>query len=111
MSADSDPHDTECSRVLGQQAEKANQHGGWAGRRCSDRPDLSSFDPGQRAGRRRRGSLIGHLRGGMSNSDLKEVGEATIGRAVEEANRRTKKAMKKEVRADARDIERAIDSA
>jgi uncharacterized membrane protein len=71
------------------------------------------------------GALIGHLRGGMSNSDLKEVGEmldeseaalivvgeATIERAVEEATKRAKKEMKKEVRADAKEIERAIDTA
>jgi FKBP-type peptidyl-prolyl cis-trans isomerase 2 len=68
---------------------------------------------------------MGHLRGGMSNSDLKEVGEmleeteaalivvgeATIERAVEEAIKRTKNEMKKEVRVEARDIERAIASA
>jgi uncharacterized membrane protein len=71
------------------------------------------------------GALIGHLRGGMSNSDLKEVGEmldeseaalivvgeATIERAVEEATKRAKKEMKKEVRADAKEMERAIDTA
>ena len=71
------------------------------------------------------GALIGHLHGGMSRSDLKEigemleesdaalivVGEATIERAVEEATRRAKKEMKKEVRADAKEMERAIDKA
>jgi uncharacterized membrane protein len=71
------------------------------------------------------GALIGHLRGGMSNSDLKEVGEmleeseaalivvgeATIEEGVNEAIKHAKKEMKKEVRADAREIERAIDSA
>jgi uncharacterized membrane protein len=71
------------------------------------------------------GALIGHLQGGMSRSDLKEigetleeseaalivVGEATIERAVEEATQRAKRAMKKEVRADAKEIERLIDSA
>jgi uncharacterized membrane protein len=71
------------------------------------------------------GALIGHLRGGMSNSDLKEVGEmldeseaalivvgeATIERAVEEATKRAKKEIKKEVRADAKEMERAIDKA
>jgi uncharacterized membrane protein len=71
------------------------------------------------------GALIGHLQGGMSRSDLKEVGEtleeseaalivvgeATIERAVDEATRRAKKAMKKEVRADAKEIERLIDTA
>ena len=67
---------------------------------------------------------MGHLRGGMSSSDLKEigealeeseaalivVGEATVERAVEEATERAKREMKKEVRAEAREIERAIDS-
>ncbi len=71
------------------------------------------------------GALIGHLRGGMSNSDLKEVGEtleeseaalivvgeATIERAVEEATQRAKSARKKQVRADAKEIERLIDTA
>ena len=70
------------------------------------------------------GALIGHLEGGMSRSDLKEVGEmlekseaalivvgeATIERAVEEATRRAKKELKKEVRADAREMDRAIDA-
>jgi uncharacterized membrane protein len=71
------------------------------------------------------GALIGHLHGGMSRSDLKEmgemldesdaalivVGEATIERAVEEATQRAKKQMKKEVRAEAKEIEKAIDEA
>jgi uncharacterized membrane protein len=71
------------------------------------------------------GALIGHLHGGMSRSDLKEigemldesdaalivVGEATIERAVEEATQRAKKQMKKEVRAEAKEVEKAIDEA
>jgi len=107
--------------------EKPTQHGGWAGLAVGAAIGLI-FPPSilvsglVGAGT---GALIGHLRGGMSNSDLKEVGEAleeseaalivvgetTIERAVEDATRRTKKAMKKEVRADAREIERAIDTA
>jgi uncharacterized membrane protein len=107
--------------------EKPTQHGGWAGLAVGAAIGLI-FPPsllvsglvGAGAG-----ALIGHLRGGMSRSDLKEVGEAleeseaalivvgeaTIERAVDEAIRRAKKEMKKEVRADAREIERAIDSA
>jgi uncharacterized membrane protein len=107
--------------------EKPTQHGGWAGLAVGAAIGLI-FPPsilvsglvGAGAG-----ALIGHLRGGMSNSDLKEVGEAleeseaalivigeaTIERAVEEATRRAKKEMKKEVRADAKEIERAIDTA
>jgi uncharacterized membrane protein len=105
--------------------EKPTQHGGWAGLAVGAAIGVI-FPPsilvsglvGAGAG-----ALIGHLRGGMSNSDLKEVGEmldeseaalivvgeATIERAVEEATKRAKKQMKKEVRADAREMERAID--
>ncbi len=71
------------------------------------------------------GALIGHLEGGMSRSDLKEVGEmledseaalivvgeATMERAVEDATKRAKKELKKEIRADAREMERAVDEA
>ena len=107
--------------------EKPTQHGGWAGLAVGAAIGLL-FPPsilvsglvGAGAG-----ALIGHLRGGMSNSDLKEVGEmleeseaalivvgeATIERGVDEAIKHAKKELKKEVRADAREIERAIDSA
>jgi uncharacterized membrane protein len=107
--------------------EKPTQHGGWAGLAVGAALGLI-FPPsilvsglvGAGAG-----ALIGHLEGGMSRSDLKEVGEslerseaalivvgeATIERAVEEATRRAKREMKKEVRADARELERAIDEA
>ena len=107
--------------------EKPTQHGGWAGLAVGAAIGLI-FPPsilvsglvGAGAG-----ALIGHLRGGMSDSDLKEVGEAlenseaalivvgeaTLDRAVEEATRRAKKEMKKEIRADAREMERAIDTA
>jgi uncharacterized membrane protein len=110
-----------------EKTEKPTQHGGWAGLAVGAAVGLI-FPPsilvsglvGAGAG-----ALIGHLRGGMSDSDLKEVGEmldeseaalivigeATIERAVEEATKRAKKEMKKEVRADSKEIERAIDSA
>jgi uncharacterized membrane protein len=107
--------------------EKPTQHGGWAGLAVGAALGLI-FPPGVLvtgllgAGA---GALIGHLEGGMSRSDLKEVGEslerseaalivvgeATIERAVEEATRRAKREMKKEVRADAREMDRAIDEA
>jgi uncharacterized membrane protein len=106
--------------------EKPTQHGGWAGLAVGAAIGLI-FPPSilvsglAGAGA---GALIGHLRGGMSNSDLEEigemldeseaalivVGEATIERAVDEEVKRAKKEMKKEVRADAREMERAIDS-
>ena len=107
--------------------EKPTQHGGWAGLAVGAAIGLI-FPPsvlvsglvGAGAG-----ALIGHLRGGMSNADLKEVGEMldeseaalivigeqTIERGVEEAVKHAKREMKKEVRADAREIERAIDEA
>jgi uncharacterized membrane protein len=107
--------------------EKPTRHGGWAGLAVGAAIGLI-FPPsvlvsglvGAGAG-----ALIGHLRGGMSRSDLEEVGqmldeseaalivvgEATIERGVDEAIKGAKKEMKKEVRADAREIERAIDSA
>ena len=107
--------------------EKPTQHGGWAGLAVGAAIGVI-FPPsilvsglvGAGAG-----ALIGHLHGGISRSDLKEmgemldesdaalivVGEATIERAVEEATQRAKKQMKKEVRAEAKDIEKAIDQA
>ena len=105
--------------------EKPTQHGGWAGLAVGAALGLI-FPPsvlvsglvGAGAG-----ALIGHLRGGMSRSDLNEVGEmldeseaalivvgeVTIERAVDEAIEHAKKEMKKEVRADAKEIERTID--
>jgi uncharacterized membrane protein len=107
--------------------EKPTQHGGWAGLAVGAAVGLI-FPPAILVGGlvgAGAGALIGHLHGGMSRSDLKEigemldesdaalivVGEATIERAVEEATRRAKKEMKKEVRADAKEMERAIDKA
>jgi uncharacterized membrane protein len=101
--------------------EKPTQHGGWAGMGLIFPPSIlvgGLLGAGA-------GALIGHLRSGMSNSDLKEVGdmldnseaalivvgEATIERAVDDATRRAKKELKKEVRADAKEMERAIDRA
>src|SRR5919112_1849334 len=69
------------------------------------------------------GALMGHLEGGMSRSDIREVGEmldnseaalivvgeATIERAVDDATRQAKRELKKEIRADAREMERAVD--
>jgi uncharacterized membrane protein len=106
--------------------EKPTQHGGWAGLAVGAAIGLV-FPPSllvsglAGAGA---GALIGHLRGGMSRDDVKEigemldeseaalivVGEATIERAVEEQTRRAKKSMKKQVEAEAKEMERAIDA-
>jgi uncharacterized membrane protein len=107
--------------------EKPTQHGGWAGMAVGAAMGLI-FPPGilvsglLGAGA---GALMGHLEGGMSRQDVKEVGEmlddseaalivvgeATIERAVEDATKRAKKELKKEIRADAREMERAVDEA
>jgi uncharacterized membrane protein len=106
--------------------EKPTQHGGWAGLVVGAAIGLI-FPPSllvsglAGAGA---GALIGHLRGGMSRDDVKEigemldeseaalivVGETTIERAVEEQTRRAKKLMKKQVEAEAKEMERAIDA-
>jgi uncharacterized membrane protein len=107
--------------------EKPTQHGGWAGMAVGAAMGLI-FPPGLLVGGllgAGAGALIGHLEGGMSRSDVKEVGEmlddseaalivvgeATIERAVDDATKRTKTELKKEIRADAREMERAVDEA
>jgi uncharacterized membrane protein len=107
--------------------EKPTQHGGWAGMAVGAAMGLI-FPPGLLVGGllgAGAGALIGHLEGGMSRSDVKEVGEmlddseaalivvgeATLERAVEDATKRAKKELKKEIRADAREMERAVDQA
>jgi uncharacterized membrane protein len=106
--------------------EKPTQHGGWAGMAIGAAMGLI-FPPGLLVGLlgAGAGALIGHLEGGMSRSDIKEVGEmldnseaalivvgeATVERAVDEATERAKRDLKKEIRADAREMERAVDEA
>ena len=106
--------------------EKPTEHGGWAGLAVGAALGLI-FPPSVLASGlvgAGAGALVGHLRGGMSNSDLKEVGEmleeseaalivvgeATIERGLDEAMEHAKKEMKKEVRTDAKEMERAIDA-
>src|SRR5215216_650608 len=106
--------------------EKPTQHGGWAGLAVG--AVLGLIWPSVLVGGligAGVGALIGHFEGGVSRGDLKEigemldesevalivVGEATIERAVEEETKRRKKILKKEVRAEAREIEKAIDAA
>ena len=107
--------------------EKPTQHGGWAGMAVGAAMGLI-FPPSILVGGllgAGAGALIGHLEGGMSRSDIKEVGEmledseaalivvgeATIERAVDDATSRAKKQLKKEIRAEAREMEKAIDEA
>ena len=107
--------------------EKPTQHGGWYGAAVGAALGLI-FPPGILLGGligAGAGALIGHLEGGMSREDIREVGElldnseaalivvgeATIERAVTEATERAKRELKKEVKADAREMEKAIDEA
>ena len=107
--------------------EKPTQHGGWTGLAVGAAIGLI-FPPGILLGGligAGAGALIGHLHGGMSRQDIKDigdlldnseaalivVGEATIERAVTEATERAKRDMKKEIRADAKEMEKAVDEA
>jgi uncharacterized membrane protein len=107
--------------------EKPTQHGGWAGMAVGAAIGLV-FPPSILVGGllgAGAGALIGHLEGGMSRQDVKEVGEmldnseaalivvgeATLERAIEDATKGAKKQLKKEIRADAREMERAVDEA
>jgi uncharacterized membrane protein len=107
--------------------EKPTEHGGWTGLAVGAAIGLI-FPPGILLGGligAGAGALIGHLHGGMSRQDIKEVGElldnseaalivvgeATIERAVTDATERAKRELKKEIRADAREMERAVDEA
>src|SRR5215213_7319649 len=107
--------------------EKPTQHGGWAGLAVGAAIGLI-FPPSILVGGllgAGTGALIGHLQGGRSSPDVKEVGEmldeseaalivvgeATIERGVDEATERAKRELKKEIRADAREMERAVDQA
>jgi uncharacterized membrane protein len=107
--------------------EKPTQHGGWTGLAVGAAIGLI-FPPGILLGGlvgAGAGALIGHLHGGMSRQDVKDVGElldnseaalivvgeATVERAVEDATKRAKQEMKKEIRADAREMESAVDEA
>jgi uncharacterized membrane protein len=119
---------TEEGRVeIVDKTEKPTQHGGWAGLAVGALLGIL-FPPGILLSGvigTAVGAVIGHLWGGVSRSDLKEIGEmldesevalivigeATIERAVEEETRRAKKVLKRQVRADAKEIEKAIDAA
>jgi uncharacterized membrane protein len=107
--------------------EKPTQHGGWAGMAVGAAMGLI-FPPGILVGGllgAGTGALIGHLEGGMSREDIREVGEmldnseaalivvgeATIERAVDDATKQAKRVLKKEIRADAREMEKAVDEA
>jgi uncharacterized membrane protein len=107
--------------------EKPTQHGGWAGMAVGAAMGLI-FPPGILVGGllgAGAGALIGHLEGGMSREDIREVGEmldnseaalivvgeATIERAVDDATKQAKRELKKEIRADAREMEKAVDEA
>jgi len=106
--------------------EKPTQHGGWAGLGIGALIGLfwPSILIGGLVGAGV-GAFLGHLEGGISREDLKDVGqlldegeavvlvigEATIERAVEEALEDAKRTMKKQIDADAKELKKAADAA
>ena len=107
--------------------EKPTQHGGWAGLGVGALFGLL-FPPSllvSGAVGAGIGGVIGHLSGGMSRGDLKDLGDAldegealivvigelTIERAVDEALKDAKKTTKKQIDADAKAMKEAVDAA
>ena len=107
--------------------EKPTQHGAWTGAGVGALVGLI-FPPaliGSAIVGAGAGGLIGHLRGGVSRGDLKELGdeleqntaavivlgESKIEEQLEKAMTRSDKLIQKEVDADADELEREIDAA
>jgi len=107
--------------------EKPTQHGAWTGAGVGAIVGLV-FPPaliGSAIVGAGAGGLIGHLKGGISRGDLKELGdelesgtaavivlgESKLEEQLEKALARANKVIEKEVDADADELERQIDSA
>jgi uncharacterized membrane protein len=107
--------------------EKPTQHGAWTGAGVGALVGLV-FPPaiiGSAIVGAGAGGLIGHLRGGMSRDDLKElgdeleagnaavivIGESKIEEQLEKATQRTSKLIEKRIDADADELRREIDAA
>jgi uncharacterized membrane protein len=107
--------------------EKPTQHGAWAGVAVGALAGIV-FPPSVLAGAvvgGTAGGVIGHLRGGLSRSDLKElaefldegqaalivIAESRVQEQLEKELARASKMMEKQVDADAKELERELDKA
>ncbi len=120
-------HKTPDGKVHVHKHEKPTQHGAWTGAAVGAVVGLV-FPPaiiGSALVGAAAGGVIGHLEGGMSRSDLKEIGdfldenEAALiviaeSRVLEQLERdltRAEKVLEKEVDADAKELEKQLDQA
>ena len=107
--------------------EKPTQHGAWTGAGVGALVGLV-FPPaliGSAVVGASAGGVIGHLRGGISRGDLKElgeelesgtaavivIGESKLEEQLEKALARSKKLLEKQVDADADELKREIEAA
>ena len=107
--------------------EKPTQHGAWTGAGVGALVGII-FPPaiiGSAIVGAGAGGLIGHLRGGFSREDLKElgdaleegsgavivIGESKIEEQLEQATKRANKLIEKQIDADADELKREIDAA
>ena len=107
--------------------EKPTQHGAWTGAGVGALVGII-FPPaiiGSAIVGAGAGGLIGHLRGGVSRDDLKElgdaleegsaavivIGESKIEEQLEDATKRANKLIEKQIDADADELEREIEAA
>ena len=107
--------------------EKPTQHGAWAGVAVGALAGIV-FPPSVLAGAvvgGTAGGVIGHLKGGLSRSDLKElaefldegqaalivIAESRVEEQLEKELTRANKMMEKQVDADAKELERELDEA
>ncbi|MDP9228977.1 MAG: DUF1269 domain-containing protein [Actinomycetota bacterium] len=117
----------EDGKVQVTKTEKPTQHGAWTGAGVGALVGIL-FPPaliGSAVVGATAGGLIGHLRGGVSRGDLKElgdeleagnaavivIGESKIEEQLEKALERADKVIEKQIDADADELEREIDAA
>jgi len=117
----------EDGKVRVTKTEKPTQHGAWSGAGVGALVGIL-FPPaiiGSAIVGAGAGGLIGHLRGGVSRDDLKElgdaleegsaavivIGESKIEEQLERATRRATKLIEKQIDADADELKREIDAA
>jgi uncharacterized membrane protein len=117
----------EDGKVRVTKTEKPTQHGAWTGAGVGALVGIL-FPPaliGSAIVGAGAGGLIGHLRGGISRDDLKElgeelergdaavivIGESKIEEQLEKATKRANKLIEKQIDADADELKREIESA